>query len=172
MVACHLSSRAMPLSPARIACHCRFAFSFVRPLSSSCVAPACAPTFGSPPTVVARAFDSAALANCGSGGTCSAGALVDSSCGDRIPIAAGGGRQARESATPSAVTPAAPSEFYMRDLPSACVPFTSAEGKKLFGEALASGTMESFFPLAAQFRTREFVGERCRDGPSGAQLQT
>lgn len=149
----------MPLSPARIACHCRSAFTFVRPLSSSCVVPACAPTYGSPPTVVARAIDSAAaLASCGSGGTCSADALGDSSCGARIPSAAGGGRQARESATTSAVTTAAPSEFYMRDLPSACVPFTSAEGKKLFGEALSSGTMESFFPLAAQFRTRECRG--------------
>ncbi|RYG57047.1 hypothetical protein EON66_01370 [archaeon] len=30
----------------------------------------------------------------------------------------------------------------------------SAEGKRLFAEALADGTMECYFPLAAQFRTR------------------
>ena len=46
----------------------------------------------------------------------------------------------------------------MRDLPSACVPFTSAEGKRLFAEALSGGTMECYFPLAAQFRTREDNG--------------
>ena len=46
-------------------------------------------------------------------------------------------------------------EFYKRDLPSGCIPFDCAEGKRLFADALADGTMECFFPLAAQFRTRK-----------------
>ena len=46
-------------------------------------------------------------------------------------------------------------QYYKRDLPPACIPFTSPEGKALFGEALADGTMECYFPLAAQFRTQE-----------------
>jgi hypothetical protein len=46
-------------------------------------------------------------------------------------------------------------EFYKRDLPDTCIPFTSAEGKRLFAEALQDGTLECYFPLAAQFRTQD-----------------
>ena len=45
-------------------------------------------------------------------------------------------------------------QFYKRELPDQCVAFTSAEGRRLFREALDSGTMECYFPLAEQFRTQ------------------
>lgn len=44
--------------------------------------------------------------------------------------------------------------FYRRPLPPALVPFSSAEGRTLFREALAAGTMEGYFPLAEQFHTQ------------------
>lgn len=46
-------------------------------------------------------------------------------------------------------------EFYKRKLPNCCTSFCSTEGKTIFKEALHSGFMDSFFPLAAQFRTQE-----------------
>lgn len=51
--------------------------------------------------------------------------------------------------------PVAHNEYYMRELPAVCIPFTSAEGRTLFAEALAGGTMESYFTLASQFRTQD-----------------
>jgi glutathione gamma-glutamylcysteinyltransferase len=44
--------------------------------------------------------------------------------------------------------------FYRRPLPTSLVPFASAEGRSLFREALAAGTMEGYFPLAEQFHTQ------------------
>jgi len=44
--------------------------------------------------------------------------------------------------------------FYRRTLPSPCIAFSSPEGRQLFGEALADGTMEGYFPLAEQFHTQ------------------
>ena len=44
--------------------------------------------------------------------------------------------------------------FYRRPLPTSLVPFSSAEGRTLFREALADGTMEGYFPLAEQFHTQ------------------
>src|SRR4051812_28016333 len=44
--------------------------------------------------------------------------------------------------------------FYRRPLPSPLVPFSSVEGRLIFGEALAAGTMEGYFPLAEQFHTQ------------------
>ncbi len=44
--------------------------------------------------------------------------------------------------------------FYRRPLPRALVPFSSAEGRALFREALEGGTMEGYFPLAEQFHTQ------------------
>lgn len=44
--------------------------------------------------------------------------------------------------------------FYRRPLPGSLVPFASAEGRRLFREALAAGTMEGYFPLAEQFHTQ------------------
>ena len=64
------------------------------------------------------------------------------------------------AATASAIS-ANRMEFYKRELPAACIPFDCAEGKTLFAEALAAGTMECFFPLAAQFRTRECLFRGC-----------
>jgi hypothetical protein len=32
-----------------------------------------------------------------------------------------------------------------------------AAGKEMFAEAMAEGTLEAYFTLAAQFRTREFI---------------
>ncbi|ESO10000.1 hypothetical protein HELRODRAFT_167837 [Helobdella robusta] len=46
-------------------------------------------------------------------------------------------------------------EFYRRELPSCCKSFCSQEGKLIFQEALLSGHMDCYFPLAAQFRTQE-----------------
>jgi glutathione gamma-glutamylcysteinyltransferase len=44
--------------------------------------------------------------------------------------------------------------FYRRTLPSPCIAFSSPEGRQLFAEALADGTMEGYFPLAEQFHTQ------------------
>src|SRR5690349_7027833 len=44
--------------------------------------------------------------------------------------------------------------FYKRPLPEELVPFSSDEGRALFREALADGTMEGFFALAEQFHTQ------------------
>ena len=44
--------------------------------------------------------------------------------------------------------------FYRRPLPTSLVPFSSAEGRALFREALEDGTMEGYFPLAEQFHTQ------------------
>jgi len=50
--------------------------------------------------------------------------------------------------------PQVPRSFYKRPLPEGCVAFSSAEGRTLFREALAQGTMENFFPLIEQFHTQ------------------
>jgi hypothetical protein len=64
--------------------------------------------------------------------------------------------QADAAATPTAAAATtARLEFYKRELPDGCIPFESAEGKALFAEALSAGTMECYFPLAAQFRTQD-----------------
>lgn len=47
-----------------------------------------------------------------------------------------------------------PESFYRRPLPGSLVPFASPEGRVLFREALAAGTMEGYFPLAEQFHTQ------------------
>jgi glutathione gamma-glutamylcysteinyltransferase len=44
--------------------------------------------------------------------------------------------------------------FYRRTLPAPCIAFSSPEGRQLFREALADGTMEGYFPLAEQFHTQ------------------
>ncbi|MEP7126139.1 MAG: phytochelatin synthase family protein [Byssovorax sp.] len=44
--------------------------------------------------------------------------------------------------------------FYRRPLPTSLVPFSSAEGRAIFREALVDGTMEGYFPLAEQFHTQ------------------
>jgi glutathione gamma-glutamylcysteinyltransferase len=44
--------------------------------------------------------------------------------------------------------------FYRRPLPDGLVPFASPDGRRLFQEALAAGTMEGWFPLAEQFHTQ------------------
>ncbi len=44
--------------------------------------------------------------------------------------------------------------FYRRPLPEGLVPFSSAEGKQLFREALSAGTMEGYFVLSEQFHTQ------------------
>jgi len=50
--------------------------------------------------------------------------------------------------------PQVPHSFYKRPLPDGCVAFSSTEGRTLFREALAQGTMEGFFPLIEQFHTQ------------------
>ena len=44
--------------------------------------------------------------------------------------------------------------FYKRPLPPGCIAFSSEEGRAVFREALAQGTMEGFFALAEQFHTQ------------------
>lgn len=44
--------------------------------------------------------------------------------------------------------------YYRRPIPEGLVVFSSPEGKALFREALADGTMESFFALSEQFHTQ------------------
>lgn len=44
--------------------------------------------------------------------------------------------------------------FYRRPLPDGLVPFAGDEGRAIFREALAAGTMEGFFALAEQFHTQ------------------
>jgi glutathione gamma-glutamylcysteinyltransferase len=53
--------------------------------------------------------------------------------------------------------------FYMRPLPSSCIDWQSPKGRVLFAQALAAGTMECYFPLAAQFVTQ---GEPAYCGPA------
>ena len=53
----------------------------------------------------------------------------------------------------TALPPALPS-FYKRPLPPGCIAFSSEEGRRLFREALAHGTMEGYFALAEQFHTQ------------------
>lgn len=48
----------------------------------------------------------------------------------------------------------APDSFYKRPLPAACIPFASEDGRRLFQEALADGTMAGYFALAEQFHTQ------------------
>jgi len=45
--------------------------------------------------------------------------------------------------------------FYRRPLPETQIAFASTEGRALFREALAAGTMESFFAQAEQFHTQQ-----------------
>ncbi len=44
--------------------------------------------------------------------------------------------------------------FYRRPLPDSAIPFSSAEGRRLFAEALATGGLDGYFPLAEQFHTQ------------------
>lgn len=44
--------------------------------------------------------------------------------------------------------------LYRRPLPADAIAFSSAEGRQLFGEALAAGGMDGYFPLAEQFHTQ------------------
>jgi glutathione gamma-glutamylcysteinyltransferase len=52
------------------------------------------------------------------------------------------------------MTATAASSFYRRALPADLVEFASPEGRALFREALADGTMEGYFALAEQFHTQ------------------
>jgi glutathione gamma-glutamylcysteinyltransferase len=44
--------------------------------------------------------------------------------------------------------------IYRRPLPHDAIAFSSPEGRRLFGEALASGGLDGYFPLAEQFHTQ------------------
>lgn len=44
--------------------------------------------------------------------------------------------------------------FYKRPLVDGQIAFSSAQGRKIFQEALAAGTMNGYFPLAEQFHTQ------------------
>lgn len=47
-----------------------------------------------------------------------------------------------------------PETFYRRPLPDSAIPFSSIEGRRLFAEALATGGLDGYFPLAEQFHTQ------------------
>lgn len=59
-------------------------------------------------------------------------------------------RGPRLCATSEVVT----STFYRRPLPDDAIPFSSTEGRRIFCEALASGGLDGYFPLAEQFHTQ------------------
>lgn len=44
--------------------------------------------------------------------------------------------------------------LYRRPIPTSAIAFSSPEGRQLFAEALASGGLEGYFPLAEQFHTQ------------------
>jgi glutathione gamma-glutamylcysteinyltransferase len=44
--------------------------------------------------------------------------------------------------------------LYRRPLPSEAIAFSSVEGRKVFAEALATGGLDGYFPLAEQFHTQ------------------
>jgi glutathione gamma-glutamylcysteinyltransferase len=44
--------------------------------------------------------------------------------------------------------------FYRRPLPDSAIAFSSVEGRRLFAEALATGGLDGYFPLAEQFHTQ------------------
>lgn len=44
--------------------------------------------------------------------------------------------------------------LYRRPLPPGMIAFSSAEGRRLFAEALAAGGLEGYFPIAEQFHTQ------------------
>jgi glutathione gamma-glutamylcysteinyltransferase len=46
------------------------------------------------------------------------------------------------------------STLYRRPLPADAIAFSSAEGKRIFSEALAAGGLDGYFPLAEQFHTQ------------------
>ncbi|RUS70018.1 hypothetical protein EGW08_022222 [Elysia chlorotica] len=48
-------------------------------------------------------------------------------------------------------------QFYRMPLPQTGIDFSSSEGKAIFSEALASGHMQCFFKLIAQFRTQDEI---------------
>lgn len=57
-----------------------------------------------------------------------------------------------DTLSPSVAEPA--SSLYKRPLPDSQVPFSSAQGRLLFQEALLAGSLNTFFPLAEQFHTQ------------------
>lgn len=65
------------------------------------------------------------------------------------------GKTATESAGSNATTPAAARPgFFLRTLPPSCIDFSSIEGKTIFAEALADGTMEGYFKLAGHYHAQ------------------
>jgi len=61
---------------------------------------------------------------------------------------------ASPSPSESEVEPAQPTTFHRRALPGTAVEFSSREGRRLFAEALADGTLGGFFRLIEQFHTQ------------------
>lgn len=58
------------------------------------------------------------------------------------------------STASTAVETRPPTSFHKRVLPDNLIALSSKEGRELFREALADGTMESYFPLSEQFVTQ------------------
>jgi len=71
---------------------------------------------------------------------------------------AGGVEPFKTSGNPPIVQPVLPKvpvSVYRRVLPGNAISFSSDDGRAIFREALADGTMETFFPLMEQFHTQE-----------------
>jgi glutathione gamma-glutamylcysteinyltransferase len=60
----------------------------------------------------------------------------------------------QQPAAAAAAAPSPPRSFYRRELPPACVAFSSAAGRALFAEALAAGGAESYWRLSECFHTQ------------------
>lgn len=58
------------------------------------------------------------------------------------------------SISPAIAPPAYKATFHRRVLPQECIAFSSAEGRKLFTEAITTNYMHIYFPLAEQFTTQ------------------
>lgn len=59
---------------------------------------------------------------------------------------------------------AASPSFYKRPLPPSCIPFSGAEGKHFFAQAMAEGNTESYFTLAGECCTSNGRRIRARFG--------
>jgi hypothetical protein len=75
---------------------------------------------------------------------------ADASAAQPVPPAP----QASPNRADASAAQAGPRTLYRRTLPEELIAFSSSEGRSIFREALAAGTMEGYFALAEQFHTQ------------------
>jgi hypothetical protein len=77
----------------------------------------------------------------------------------RLPLAAAARPirlQASTLAAGSMSSQPNPGIFYRKPLPNPpCIPFSSEQGRSIFQQALAAGSLNCFFPLSEQFLTQD-----------------